>query len=246
MFGTIWVTGASSGIGAAFVDLVPHSGSRVIGISRRPHPSTEHLAADLGDQSSWGAVEASFDEGLAARGEEGALFFHCAGTAEPSGPMVDADPGEYARSVILNAASGQVLGRAFLAAAVRSKSPATLVICSSPAAHKSLAGMTHYCGGKAAIEQWARAAAAEFGGGPGAPRIFSVLPYAVDTAMVRGAMERSGEELPLSDYFHELDSRGAFATPIEAATEIWQAIDRGAGGGEAVAVGAIPAEQNSA
>lgn len=240
MFGTIWVTGASSGIGAAFVDAIPTADSRVIGVSRRPHPAAEHFAADLSDPAIWPAVEASFTDGMASGSGERVLFFHCAGVVDPAGPMGSLYPADYTRAVLLNAASGQVLGRSFLSAAQRAGVAATLVVCSSPSAHKSLPGMTHYCAGKAALEQWTRVAAAELGDDPGAPQIFSIVPYAVDTAMVRESMERTAEELPISEHFRKAAANEALATPKQVAAEIWSAIERGVGGGEAIPVGAVP------
>lgn len=237
----VWVTGASSGIGAAFVDATPDRFTRVVGISRRPHPRAEHLAADLGDPASWKELERHLGEELAAGDVEEALFFHCAGTLDADGPLVDADPDAYTHAVLLNAAAGQVLGRAFLAAAIRARIAATtFAMCSSPAASNPLAGMSHYCGGKAALEHWTRAVGVELGDGPGVPRVLSIVPHAVDTPMVRGVMERPAEDLPLADFFREAATEQALATPERVAREIWDAIDRGVPQGAALAVGAVP------
>lgn len=240
---TVWVSGASSGIGAAFVDAAPAAIGRTIGVSRRPYGETEHIPADLGDPASWAKVEKSFERELAAPGVERPLFFHCAGTNDACGPMGDADPEAYARAVICNAAAGQVLGRAFVSSVLAAGlgAGATLVMCSSPAAHKDLPGMTHYCSGKAALEQWARVAAAEVGDRSDAPRIFSVVPRAVDTPMVRETMEWTGDELPISDHFRRVESSGGFAAPGQVAVEIWEAIENGVDQGAAVPVGAPPA-----
>lgn len=236
----VWVTGASSGIGAAFVEATPDRFTRVVGISRRPHPRAEHLAADLGDPESWKAIERHVGEALADGELDEALFFHCAGTLEADGPLVDADPDAYTHAVLLNAAAGQVLGRAFLAAAIREGVRATFVMCSSPAASEPLAGMSHYCGGKAALEHWTRAVAVELGEGAGVPRVLSIVPHAVDTPMVRGVMERPAEDLPLADFFREAATEQALATPEQVAREIWAGIERGVPQGAALAVGAVP------
>ena len=95
MAGVVWVSGASSEIGAAFVDATPDD-VRIIGVSRRPHRETEDIPADLGDPASWSAVEETFERGLAG----------------PVGSVVAAGLG----------------------------SEATLMMCSSPAAHKELPG----------------------------------------------------------------------------------------------------------
>jgi benzil reductase ((S)-benzoin forming) len=236
----IWVTGASSGIGAAFVAAVPSGAARVIGISRRPHPGIENLLADLSDPATWEAVDAHFRETLAESGYDEALLFHCAGTVAATGSLIDADPAEYTRSVCLNSASGQVLGRAFLAATAAVRCRATLVMCSSPGASDALAGMSHYCGGKAALEHWARAVAQEVGDAADAPRIFSVVPYAVDTAMVRDLADGDATAaMPIAEFFRSAIADSAMATPDQVGREIWAAIDRGVPQGAAVKVGAF-------
>ena len=163
------MTGASSGIGAAFAVAAPTGDSRVIGIARRPSQAMESLCADLSDPASWELVAAGFRDTLADGGFDEAVLFHCAGTIAATGSLYAIDPAEYTRSVLLNSASGQVLGRAFLAAAAAAGCAATLVMCSSPGATDALSGMSHYCGGKAGLEHWTRAVAKEVGNGAGAP-----------------------------------------------------------------------------
>ena len=45
----VFITGGSSGIGAAMARVVPYSDARVINISRRALPGTDHYQADLSD-----------------------------------------------------------------------------------------------------------------------------------------------------------------------------------------------------
>ena len=239
----IWVTGASSGIGSAFVAAVPPGSARVIGVSRRTRSGIENLVADLSEPASWDAVAASFREVMGDGTEyDDALLFHCAGTVAATGSMIAADPAHYTRSVLLNSAAGQVLGRAFLVAAAAGRCRATLVMCSSPGASTALAGMSHYCGGKAALEHWTRAVAQEFGDSPQAPRIFSVVPHAVDTAMVRDLAAGDGADAPpIGAFFRSAIADSATATPEQVAREIWVTIERGVAQGAAVNVGAVHA-----
>jgi short-subunit dehydrogenase len=233
----IWVSGASSGIGDAFVGAVPDRDARVIGISRRPRQGIEHLAADLSDPTTWPVVESHFRETLGAGQYSEALFFHCAGTVAANGPLIEADSAEYTRSVLLNSASGQVLGRAFLAATSEAGCRATLIMCSSPGATTPLAGMSHYCGGKAASEHWTRAVAVEFGDAPDAARIFSVVPHETDTALLREIVDGAAAATPLATFFRSAIANDALATPERVGKEIWQAVDRGVPQGAAVPVG---------
>jgi benzil reductase ((S)-benzoin forming) len=235
----IWISGASSGIGAALAQTGP-AGARIIGIARRASASGESIIADLGDPASWDGVCREIEAVLAEAQPDEALFLHFAGAATPMGPATAADPGEYRSSVLLNAASGQVLGASFLAACDRHAASATVVMCSSPAASSARAGMTHYTAGKAALEQWTRAVALEQPGAARPARVFSVIPYGVDTPMVRAAMEEPAETVPLGAYFREAAAAGRLTDAVTTAREIWELVDRGVEQGAAIAVGAVP------
>jgi benzil reductase ((S)-benzoin forming) len=235
----VWVSGASSGIGAGLARTAP-AGARIIGIARRPSASGESIIADLSDPASWDRVCREIEDVLAdARPDEAALL-HFAGVATPMGPAVSADPAEYRAAVLLNSASGQVLGASFLAACERHGVSATVVMCSSPGAVKPQAGMTHYAAGKAALEHWSRALALEQRSAGRPARVFSVVPHAVDTPMVRAAMEEPADALPIGQFFREAASGGRLADPVTTAREIWALVDGDVEPGSAARVGAVP------
>jgi NAD(P)-dependent dehydrogenase (short-subunit alcohol dehydrogenase family) len=239
----IWITGASSGIGAGLTQLAPED-TRLIGISRRPPPRGEHLAADLGDPASWETVRAAIESTLDAERPSKAVFLHFAGAMGPIGPLRSVNLDEYRSSVLLNSASGQVLGAAFVAACAKREIPATLVLCSSPGAHKALEGISQYGAGKVAQEHWARAAALDLGGGTAPGNIFSVIPYGVDTAMVREAMASPSDVLPLGEMFRAAAAEDRLADPLDVAREIWDLVTSSATEpGAAIDVGAVPVEQ---
>ena len=81
----VWISGASSGIGAALAASVPYEGARVIGISRRPPAVGEHVEADLSDPASWPRVAQHFADVLARADVGSAVFLHMAGIASPVG-----------------------------------------------------------------------------------------------------------------------------------------------------------------
>jgi benzil reductase ((S)-benzoin forming) len=238
----IWISGASSGIGAALLVAAPAEGARVIGVSRRPSAAAEQIAADLSDPASWRLLRASFDDVLEA-GVGRATFLHFAGTGFPHGPAADADPEEYERSVLLNGASGQVLGQAFLHACRRSGTPCRLVLCSSPAALQAMRGMSHYNAAKVGYDRWAECVRLELE--PGEAIVFTVVPFAVDTPMLREVMELPPEIDPLGAEISALAERGGLASPGSVAAEIWDLL--AAGGSDAPAfVGAVPPELRQA
>jgi NAD(P)-dependent dehydrogenase (short-subunit alcohol dehydrogenase family) len=237
----VWITGASSGIGAALARSAP-PGARVVGVARRPPPCGEHLRADLADPRAWPLVGDHVDALVRDERPETAVLLHFAGALGPTGPAGSADVAAYTDSVLLNAAAGQVLGARFLRACARVKEVrrATLVMCSSPAATAPRAGAAQYCAGKAALEQWARAVAIEQSALPAPASVFSVVPYGVDTPMVREAMATPAEELPLGEVFRTAAAADRLAAPDAVAREIWALVARPPAPGAAVAVGAVP------
>lgn len=231
----VWISGASSGIGAALAASVPYEGARVIGISRRPPAHGEHVEADLADPASWARVAAHFEDVLQAA--DSAVFLQMADIATPAGPVTAADPDAYTAAVLLNCASGLVLGKAFLDACRRAGTPATLVVCSSPAAAAPVYGASHYGAGKAALQYWAATVATEVDG-----RVFAVMPYAVDTPMVRATIAQPPGVTPIADKLRAAAERGELATPEATAAQIWSLVLGETTNGEAVPVGAVPCE----
>jgi NAD(P)-dependent dehydrogenase (short-subunit alcohol dehydrogenase family) len=238
----IWISGASSGIGAALLDSVPAEAAHVIGISRRPSEAPDHLAVDLADPAGWDPVRASFDQ-LLQPGLPRATFLHFSGIGSPHGPAADADPQEYERGVLLNGASGQVLGQHFLRGCKAAGIPCRIVLCSSPAALQPLYGMSHYNAAKASLDRWAECIRLEVT--PAEAIVFTVVPWSVDTPMLRGVMDLPPEVDPLGQELKAMGERGELASAEGVAEEIWALLDRG-GVEEAAFVGAIPADLGGA
>ncbi len=231
----IWVTGASSGIGAALVATAPDD-ARVIGVARRPSAAAEDISADLSDPDRWSLVEDSFTEVLEARPPR-ATFLHFAGIGAPHGPAAEADPDEYRRGVLLNGASGQILGQYFLRECKRLGIPCRVVLCSSPAAIGPLFGMSHYNAAKTAYDRWAACLRLEVD--PAEAIVFTVVPWSVDTPMLRGVMELPPEVDPIGAELRAMDERGELATPEGAAAEIWALLE-GGGTDRPAFIGAVP------
>jgi benzil reductase ((S)-benzoin forming) len=231
---SLFVTGASSGIGAAFLERVPAGVGEPHSFSRSPARG-RWTGADLGDAAAWPAVVAAVEAALDAERPERAIFFHCAGASDPVGRVADLDPTAYAAAVVLNAASGMALGQAFLHACQERGIQATLLLCGSPGAAKDTPGQAHYNAGKDGLQHWGRIAAAEQAGSGN--RVITVVPYAVLTDMVRGVLTRDPAELPVVSYFRAVQAAGEFASPETCAEHIWSAVDE-AGNGDVVPVGA--------
>ena len=165
---------------------------------------------------------------------------HFAGVSAPMGAAATVDPTAYARAAMLNGVSGQVLGAAFLRSGGEVGCRASIVMCSSPAATHPRSGLSQYCAGKAALEQWVRAVAVEEATRTDGAYVFAVVPYAVDTPMVRELIEANDAVVPLAAHFRYAAREDRLANPNLTADEIWRLLAAGDRHGEAVAVGAVP------
>ena len=221
------ITGGSSGLGAALAKAVPFPAT-VVDVSRSgpPDEGVEHIAADLSEPSSWHAVRDQLIRLVAANEPQRAVLIHAAGTLEPMGFAGEVDSDAYASNVILNSASGQAIGHAFLEAVTGREGTFDLVMISSGAARSVYPGWSSYGAGKAALNQWVRNVGAEQKE-RGGVRVSAIAPGVVATAMqeqIRGASER---DFPNVDRFHELHEQDKLADPDEAAAKIWRAIEGG-------------------
>ncbi len=233
---SLFVTGASSGIGEAFLKHVPPNVNEAHTFSRR-ESAGRWTQVDLGHPRQWLSVVAAFDAALDDENPDHAIFFHCSGTGDPIGRVVDLDPMEYALAVVLNSASGPSLGQAFLRACHLRGIRATLILASSPAAEKDVPGMAQYCAGKDGMQHWGTIVAMEQTPESG-NRVVTVVPYAVLTDVVRSVMTRDPQEVPLVNYFRQVEAANEFASPELCAEQIWNVIDN-ASNGEIVPVGAV-------
>lgn len=238
----VFVSGASSGIGAALLQTVPYPDARVVGIARRACLASERLSVDLADPRTWAFVVARIETVLDESQPAHAVFLHMAGVGTPFGTAAAASLDEYTASVLLNSASGQVLGKAFISACTRRSRPATVVLCSSPATLRPTVGTSHYGSGKAAMEYWVRAVAEEEAGNPRV-RTFAVMPFAVDTPMLQAVIRQSDQPIPAA-ILDAADHR-RLASPEATAREIWGLVTADTPSGAVVQVGAVPTGMTS-
>lgn len=225
MTALVWISGASSGIGAALAASVPFPDARVVDISRSGRDGTaEHFKADLSDPAGWARVAEQFAAELSTYGGERVVFIHNAGTIAPIGPAAAADPDAYSRAVLLNSAAPQILGAAFLRASAHLGCERHLIMLSSGAAKTAYAGWSSYNAGKAAVEHWVRTVGQEQPAN--GCRIIAVAPGVVDTPMQTEIRATDETAFPSVGRFHTLHRTGALKTPAEAAAGIWSLLTR--------------------
>ena len=230
----VWITGASSGLGAALAATVPYERARVVDISRSGGTDgTEHLPADLAEPSSWGAIESHLLARLSEFHGARAIFIHNAGTLAPVGFAGEVDSRSYRANVLLNSAAGQVLGHGFLKALAESGfgGEAALVMVSSGAATTAYPGWSAYAAGKAALDQWVRTAGAEQRDRDSRVTVLSIAPGVVATAMQERIRQEDESNFPQVGRFRQLHDDGRLRDPHDAARDVWALVERGAESG---------------
>jgi len=239
------ITGASSGIGRALALAVPFEQVTLMTVGRRRAEVGEWVEADLATPASWPRVSARFAAAMSGRRYDRAVFLHFAGVGSPHATTVEASLDDYTAAVLLNAGAGPVLGKAFLSACRAVRVPATVVMCSSPGAATPMPGMSHYGSGKLGMEYWVRAVAAEY---PDCDdvRAIAVVPFAVDTPMVREVIDQPADLQPVAALLRAAAARGELASAESTAAEIWQLVVGGVRSGTVMPVGAVPPELRGA
>lgn len=213
------VTGASSGIGRAVAEVAAAEGWEVASCSRRPGPG-RHLPADLSDPAEWPRVAQWFDELVRERAWSRIGFVHAAATLEPIGFAGEVDAAAYAANVVLNSASPQVLGDAFLRSMASVEAPGVLIQISSGAATNARAGWTSYGAAKAAVDQWVRAAGLEQEARGGRVRVLSVAPGVVATDMQARIRATPDRDFPGVARFVQLHEQGQLRDPRAVARQL--------------------------
>ena len=220
------VTGGSSGIGRALLEVCPWRDARRIDVSRRGGSPGEHHRADLADPADWPGVADLFEREMSGFSGERVVLFHNAGTLEPLGFAGEGDSAGYARQVLLNSAAPQVLGDAFLRASAQTPARCELVMIGSGAANKPYMGWSAYCAGKAAADHWVRTAGAEQERRGGRVRLLSVAPGVVATPMQEEIRQTAEHDFPDVARFVALHEEGVLRDAAEVAQELWALLDQ--------------------
>jgi benzil reductase ((S)-benzoin forming) len=233
----LWISGASSGIGAALAQTVPYPDAHVVDISRSGGtPGTEHLPADLADPAAWSAIAAHFHVRLADFDGSHVAFVHAAGMLEPIGFSGEVNHTRYRTMVMVNCAAPPALGDAFLNALEASgfDGTADLVFITSGAAQRPTEGWSAYCAGKAGQDMWVRTAGAEQTRRKRGRRLLSIAPGTVATRMQEQIRATDEHDFPSVERFHRLYEQGELLDPRDSAERIWDVVASNAASGTVV------------
>lgn len=230
----LWISGASSGIGAALAETVPYDDVHIIDISRSGGgPGAEHLPADLSDPTSWSVVGPHFQAKLEQFDGNHVVFIHAAASLDPMGFAGEVDHRAYQQTAVLNGATPQVLGHLFLSALEASTFDGTadLVFISSGAARRPIEGWSLYSAGKAGQDMWVRAVGAEQTRRGHRRRVLAIAPGVVATGMQEQIRAMDDHHFPDVERFRQLHRDGELLDPVESAKRIWALIDSDAESG---------------
>lgn len=190
--GTVYVTGGSSGLGAAVVDAVTAAGGTAAVIDRVPPPAdVPFAAADLSDPAAATTAVAA----LVDRVGPPTAVVTAAGT-DACGPLAEIDPGAWWKVIEVNLGGTVAVIRAALPHLERVRG--TVVTVSSTLGLRGADAATAYSASKFAIRGFSQALAVEYAGRVG---VTCLVPGGMRTAFFDGRDERfrPGPDQDLND-----------------------------------------------
>ena len=190
--GTVYITGGSSGLGAAVVDAVLARGGTPAVIDRvAPASGVAHVLADLADSAEAARAVAE----LVQRVGPPTAVVTAAGT-DACGPLAEVDTETWERVVRVNLFGTVAVVRACLPHLEANRG--TVVTVASTLGIKAVGDATAYCASKFAVVGFTRALATELAGRVG---VTLLIPGGMSTAFFDGRTEqyRPGPDAVLND-----------------------------------------------
>ncbi len=190
--GTVYITGGSSGLGAAVVDAVlAHGGTPAVIDRVAPASGVAHVLADLADSAEAARAVAE----LVQRVGPPTAVVTAAGT-DACGPLAEVDTETWERVVRVNLFGTVAVVRACLPHLEANRG--TVVTVASTLGIKAVGDATAYCASKFAVVGFTRALATELAGRVG---VTLLIPGGMSTAFFDGRTEqyRPGPDAVLND-----------------------------------------------
>lgn len=219
------VTGAASGIGAAFARLVAEEGAAGLALLDRNGDALGGLAANLPCPAHWmagdvgdPAVWAQFEADVARQFGGIDLALANAGIGHPMRPIAELDPDDFMRVVSVNLTGSFLTLRAGLRLM---RDGGAFVLVASSMALKPSPGTAGYGASKAALLQLTKIAALE--AAPRGIRVNAISPGGVETPLFRGQdffeglIAQTGSERGAFDALAARTPLGRYASAEETA-----------------------------
>lgn len=224
------ITGHSSGLGRALLDLCLQDQTHVLGIARRrldlQHPHLRQIQADFAaqDHSIEHVLQPLSLLDPDANAWRSVTLVNNAGTVQPIGMLGQLDPAAVATSLHTNLTIPLQLSNWLLRRFPQQR--LRIAQISSGAATKPYAGWGVYCTSKAGLRMAAQVMAAE---AEAEGRDLSIVVYepgVLDTPMQTELRRTTAEKFPQVERFRQLHSSGQLVAPVESARELWQILTR--------------------
>lgn len=231
------VTGVSRGLGAAIAEQLMRAGHVVLGLSRRPHPGLDALAATHRARCEQWATDLANPGPVAARLEDWlhtldsaafnqARLINNAGTLSQLGPIDRADYADLSRALRVGLEAPTLLTAAFLRGTNGWRGSRKVLNISSGLGRRPMAGSATYCAAKAGLDHLSRSLALDEAARPHGARIVSLAPGVIDTYMQSQLRTADPTGFPDQERFIHLKEYGQLATPEHAAREVLTYLDR--------------------
>lgn len=225
---TVWISGATEGIGLGIARNTPWPDARIINLSRRAHPDYESRYLDLTDHITVESIAEYWTDYLRRQQSGRAWFFQNAHLKGLHGFTGEVSTDNYDRDIQANMTAPLILAQSFLKAVIESgfRGNAGLILLSSASARSPFEGQAVYCAAKSAIEMWVRVVRRELiRRKRGNIWVTAVRPGFVDTATTRHIAAMTDEEYPAASAIANALKSGEGVFDIDTAGQkIWAAL----------------------
>ena len=232
------VTGASRGLGAAFVEQLLSPGRRVIGVARGVNDALAGRAREAGAWLDWhlqdladvvaaDALATSICAGM-PRDATRYVLINNAALVEPVGAVARLAAADVVRAIQVNLGAPMLFTARFLEATDDLVVDRRVLNISSGSGRRPMDGNGVYSATKAGVDMFTRCAKAEQQTRPEGrrARIVALAPGVIDTDMQVALRGQDPERFPQARYFGKMNDDGILATPVDAARRILAYLDR--------------------
>jgi benzil reductase ((S)-benzoin forming) len=227
------VTGASKGLGEAFVRRLSQPGRRIVAIARTQNDRLIRETKGRGAAIDWICYDLAQTDGLDAlmagvlkngqaqtERESTLCLINNAAVLEPMAPAERCEHDAVVLHFHVNLLAPILLTESFIRHTAGLPANKYVLNVSSGAGKKPYHGWSSYCAAKAGLDMFTRCVGFEQGEAEGGVRVVSVAPGVVDTDMQAAIRGTSEDRFRQKARFVELKRSGALLSPDAAAERV--------------------------